>query len=94
MHQSLFKLFPGLDILVHKIDLEDFHVVLKCRKCQNNRQTAQGTVDLLGLLTVHSLEHRVEVHIIPFLTGCVILPVCSIDKKGPLSYSVGKSAEA
>ena len=29
----LLQLFPGLDILVHKIHLENFHVVLKSGKC-------------------------------------------------------------
>ena len=90
---SLLKLFPGLHILVHKIYLENFHIMLKCGKCQNNRQTTQTSVDLLGLLTVYALEHWVEVHIIPFLASCVILPVCSIAKKGPLSHSVWKSSE-
>ena len=91
---SLLKLFPGLHILVHKIYIENFHIVLKCGKCQNNRQTVQTSVNLLGLLTVHTLEHRVEVHIIPFLASCVIFPVGSIDKKCPFSHSVRKSAEA
>ena len=91
MHHSLLKLSPGLHILVHKIYLENFHVVLKCGKCQNNRQTA---VDLLGLLTVYALEHRVEVHIIPFLASCVIFPMSSVDQKCPFSHSVRKSAEA
>jgi len=94
LHQSLLKLSPGLHILVHKIYLENFHVVLKCGKWQNNRQTAQTTVDLLGLLTVHALKHRVEVHIIPFLASCVIFPMGSVDKKCPFSHSVRKSADA
>ena len=33
---SLLKLSPGLHILVHKIYLENFHIVLKCGKCQKN----------------------------------------------------------
>ena len=86
--------FPGLHILVHKIYLKNFHVVLKSGKCQNNRQTTQTSIDLLGLLTVHALEHRVEVHIIPFLASCVIFPMSSVDQKCPFSHSVRKSAEA
>ena len=92
--KSLLKLSPGLHILVHKIYLKNFHIVLKCGKCQNNRQTTQTSIDLLGLLTVHALEHWVEVHIIPFLASCMILPVGSVHQKCPFSHSVRKSPEA
>ena len=91
---SLLKLSPGLHILVHKIYIENFHIVLKCGKCQNNRQSTQTSVDLLGLLTVYALEHWVDVHITPFLASCVIFPMGPIDKKCPFLHSVRKSTEA